>query len=212
MIDYLKQALRFFALMTTIPLLIGFLNEWSFVFGFLLFAMGIPVALVALAVGAIVWLIRGVKLSLPHPTKIKRALAICISPLLFMATLIVSLPLLKAGSFLGSFTRLMVNHGHYETIIAKAQASRSMALFEEDNGVTYSTDLGPPVRVAFNPEGLGDNWSGIIYDPTGDVMLAKGFNNKTGKFYGPARVTGLFGGDLVACMHLWRDYYRCGFT
>lgn len=212
MIDYIKQALRFFALTATVPLLIGFLGAWSFGFGFLLIILGIPAAFAVLAVGAIMWLIRGVKLSIPDAAKIKRGVAICISPLLFTATLMVSLPMLGAGSFLGSLTRLLVNHGHYEKIVAKAQASRSTALFEKDNGVTYSTDTGPPVRVAFNPEGLLDNWSGIIYDPTGDVMLAKGYDEKTGKFYAPPRVTGLFGGQLMACMHLWRDYYRCGFT
>lgn len=212
MIDYLKRAFRFFALSTMIPLIIGFTGDWSAGFGSLLFILGIPVALAALILGTIVWLVRGLNLPIPNTTKIKRAAAICISPLLFAATLMVSLPMLKAGSFLGSFTRLVVNHGHYETIIAKAQASSSPSSFEVDNGVTYSTDLGPPVRVAFNPEGILDNWSGIIYDPTGDVMLANGFDQKTGKFYGPARVTQLFGGYLVSCVRLWRDYYRCDFT
>lgn len=113
---------------------------------------------------------------------------------------------------MGTFSRLVVNQGHYEAIIAKVARERKAAWFEEDDGVIYSTDLGPPVRVAFNPAGILDNWSGIIYDPTGDVMKAKGFDPKTSKFYAPERITKLFGGDLVDCRHLWGDYYQCSFT
>jgi hypothetical protein len=57
-----------------------------------------------------------------------------------------------------------------------------------------------------------DNWSGIIYDRTGDVMLAKGFDSTTGKFYAPDKVTKLFGGDLVGWRRLWGSYYSCSFT
>ena len=106
----------------------------------------------------------------------------------------------------------MVNHRHYEAIIAKANKTRQSVWYEDDGAITYSTDLGPPIRVAFNPAGMLDNWSGIIYDPTGDVMLANGFDPKTGKFFAPERVTKIFGGDLVGCRHLWGSYYDCSFT
>jgi hypothetical protein len=81
----------------------------------------------------------------------------------------------------------------------------------EQGGIIYNVDLGPPVRVAFHPEGMLDNWSGIIFDPTGEVMQADGFDAR-GNFVAPERITKLFGGDLVGCRHLWRDYYRCSFT
>ncbi len=57
-----------------------------------------------------------------------------------------------------------------------------------------------------------DNWSGIIYDPTGDVMLARGFDPVSGRFHAPDRITKLFEGDLVECRHLWSSYYSCSFT
>jgi hypothetical protein len=212
MTDHLKRASRFFALIALVPLIIGFIGAWSAGFGFLLFILGVPAALVTLMVGAILWLFRGAKLPLPTGRIRERALAVIIAPVLLAGTLMAALPLLKTGSFVGSFTRLMVNRGHYEKIISKARKARQPAWFEDDNGVTYSTDLGPPVRIAFNPAGMLDNWSGIIYDPTGDVMLAKGFDPKTGKFFAPDRVTKLFNGDLVGCRQLWGDYYDCSFT
>lgn len=110
----------------------------------------------------------------------------------------------------------MISRGHYETIIAKVKRGHrspgGMSSFEEDGGVRYVVDDGPPIRVAFNPEGMLDDWSGIIFDPTGEVMLAKGFDAITGKFSAPDRVTKLFGGDLVSCRHLSGNYYDCSFT
>jgi hypothetical protein len=52
-----------------------------------------------------------------------------------------------------------------------------------------------------HPEGILDNWSAIVFDPTHDVMLARGFD-KDGKFSAPERVTKLFDGDLVGCQRL----------
>jgi hypothetical protein len=211
-ISYFKRVARFYTLMASVPLIVGFVGAWSAGFGFLLFIFGVPTALIILAVGAILCLVRAAKLAIPDATNSSRAIAICVSPALLAVTLMVALPLVRTGNFVGSFTRLFINRGHYEEIIAKAQSARSPVWYEDDAGVTYSTDLGPPVRVAFNPEGILDNWSGIIYDPTGDVMLAKGFDAKTGKFAAPDRVTKLFNGDLVGCNRLWRSYYICSFT
>jgi hypothetical protein len=109
-------------------------------------------------------------------------------------------------------SRLLANYGHYQSIIAKIQNSPNPYWYEEDGGITYSVDLGPPIRVAFNPAGFLDNWSGIIYDPTGVVMQARGFDAVTGKFAAPDEITKLFDGDLVSCRHLWGSYYDCSFT
>lgn len=56
-----------------------------------------------------------------------------------------------------------------------------------------------------------NNWSAIVFDPTGKVTLADGFD-EDGNFSAPARITKLFGGDLVSCRSLWGDYYKCSFT
>lgn len=210
MIDHLRRAGRFFALTASVPFVVGFVGAWSAGFGFLLFILGIPAALITLIAGTGVWAVRG--FNLPVESGKHRALAISIAPALLFITLAVALPLLRGGSFIGSLTRLLANHSHYQAIVAKAEKSRKSVWYENDRGVTYSTDLGPPVRVAFNPAGMLDNWSGIIYDPTGDVMLAKGFDPKAGKFFAPDRVTKLFNGDLLWCRHLFGSYYDCSFT
>jgi hypothetical protein len=212
MIDHMKRACRFSALMVSVPAIVGFIGAWSAGAGFLLFILCIPAALLMLLVGLVVVTVRGVKLPLHTGSKRERALVVGIGPVLLAATLLAAVPLLRAGSFVGDLTRLMVNHRHYEAIIAKAAKQREAEWYADDGGVTYSTDLGPPIRVAFNPAGMLDNWSGIIYDRTGDVMLAKGFDSTTGKFYAPDKVTKLFGGDLVGCRHLWGSYYSCSFT
>ena len=212
MANHIKRATLFFAIILLVPLIVGFIDSWSAALGFILFLLGIPVTLVVLATGTIVGLAKAAKLPLEDGDRRNRAFAVGVILLLFAATILGALPSLRIGSFIGSFSRLMVNHRHYEAIIAKANKTRQSVWYEDDGAITYSTDLGPPIRVAFNPAGMLDNWSGIIYDPTGDVMLANGFDPKTGKFFAPERVTKIFGGDLVGCRHLWGSYYDCSFT
>jgi len=134
------------------------------------------------------------------------------APVFLACTLALAWPFLAAGSFAGSLSRLLVNRGHYEAIIKKVQLDPRPEWFKEDGNITYSVDVGPPVRVAFNPAGMLDNWSGIIYDSTGEVMLARGFDPESGRFFAPDRITKLFNGDLVSCRHLWGEYYDCSFT
>jgi len=105
------------------------------------------------------------------------------------------------------------NQDRYALIIAKARKAHQAEWYAEDAaGVTYSVDMGPPVRVAFEPAGMLDNWSAIIYDPTGEMLLADGFDPETGKFRAPDSITKVFGGDLVSCKRLWGDYLTCSFT
>ena len=85
-------------------------------------------------------------------------------------------------------------------------------MIEGPLGLDAIVDAGPPVRIAFmTSPGFLDNWSGIVFDPTGKVMLADGWD-ASGKFRAPEAITKLFDGDLVSCRHLWGDYYRCSFT
>ena len=134
------------------------------------------------------------------------------TPVLLVATILFAWPLLIVGEFAGNCAMLIIYQHHYENIIAREKGKPRTIAYANDDGVTYSVDPGPPVRVAFNPSGILDNWSGIIYDPTGDVMQANGFDPKTGKFVAPESITKLFGGDLVSCEHLWGAYYTCSFT
>jgi hypothetical protein len=212
MTSYLKRVFRFFVVMALVPLVVGLVSAWSAGLGLLLFLLGLPAAAIALGVGSILWLFRAANLSLPNGSILRRMTAIMIVPLLLTAVVLASRPLLDTGRHAGTSLRLMVNQNHFENIIAGIQKEGTPVDGGEDGGVTYWTDLGPPVRIAFNPEGILDNWSGIIFDPTGDVLLADWLDPKTGKFVAPDQVTKLFGGDLVSCRHLWGDYYRCSFT
>lgn len=215
MTEHLRQSCRFFAILAATPFVMGFTFAWLAGLGFVLFFLGSPVLIIVFVVGGVIYLVRGIRVARQGGSTRDRAITALGAPVMMGVTLAVAWPSLAAGSFTGTWTRLMVNRGHYEEIIAKAKHGHRSpspdSSFEEDGGVEYVVDAGPPVRVAFNPEGMLDNWSGIIFDPTGEVMLAKGFDPKTGKFAAPSRVTKLFGGDLVGCRHLWGSYYDCSF-
>lgn len=212
MSDYLRRVGRFFGLIAAVPFIIAFIGAWSAGLGFFLFIVGIPAAFLVLVIGSIVWFVRSHQHGKEVHAPRDRVLVYAAAPMLLAVTICLSWPSLALGSYTGTMSRLLLNRGHYEAIIAKVRSDPKPAWFQEDGGVTYSVDLGPPIRVAFNPAGMLDNWSGIIYDPTGDVMLADGFDPKTGKFAAPDRVTKLFNGDLVSCRRLWSHYYDCSFT
>lgn len=216
MMNYLKRLTQFFSLFVAGPFAVGFIAAWTAGLGLLLFVIGLPLLLAALVVAGLLFMVRGVKLAQQATATRERVIAALATPAMMLCALALAWPALGAGSYLGTSSRLIINRGHYEAIIAKAKMGQrspsNTTAFEEDAGVEYIVDDGPPVRVAFNPAGLLDNWDGIIFDPTGDVTLANGFDPVTGKFAAPDRVTKLFGGDLVACRHLWGDYYDCSFT
>jgi|JI8StandDraft_2_1071088.scaffolds.fasta_scaffold19715_2 hypothetical protein len=84
-------------------------------------------------------------------------------------------------------------------------------------GLRISIDRGPSTRVAFITEhvafipglGLGnmDSWGAVVFDPAGTVKIADG------RMHGEDHpASQLFGGMLVACQHVWGDYYRCTFN
>jgi hypothetical protein len=126
------------------------------------------------------------------------------------------LPACRAGIHSGSWLRLMLNRPHYERIIAGLRGGERPpppgAALAREGGIAYEVDPGPPLRVAFDPDGLLEVWTAIVFDPSGAVALADGFDPATGRFAAPDRVTRLFGGDLVRCRRLARDYYLCTFT
>ncbi|MBB5714172.1 hypothetical protein [Sphingomonas aerophila] len=212
MANYLKRLGTRFALLAAVPAIVGFVSSWSAGLGFLLFILAIPAAALILLTYALVSFVRGVQLGRQVDPPRRKVLVVAAAPVGLVCTLALAWPSLAAGSFSGSLSRLLVNKSQYEAIIRKAQSHPRPDWFAEDEGVTYSVDVGPPVRVAFNPAGMLDNWSGIIYDPTGDVTLARGFDPKSGRFLAPDRITKLFNGDLVSCRHLWGSYYDCSFT
>ena len=216
MSEHLKRSGHFFLILIAAIFAIGFISAWTSGVGFLLFVLGIPLLALVLVVGAVIYFVRGLKLAGGNAPARKQMTVALAAPAMLLTAILVAWPALAAGSFSGTWTRLIVNRGHYEAIIAKAMRgehslSTTYSAYEEDGGVIYVVDKGPPVRVAFNPEGMLDNWSGIVFDPTHEVMLADSFDRE-GKFLAPERVTKLFDGDLVGCRRLWGDYFHCSFT
>lgn len=103
----------------------------------------------------------------------------------------------------------------YEKIVQKMTEFRPSEPAGEEDGIRYRVDSDSPLRVAFpQPGGLLDNWEGVVYDPTGEVQKAQGWTEVNGQqaFTAPDHVRRLFGGSIVSCVHIHRDYYRCWFT
>jgi hypothetical protein len=78
---------------------------------------------------------------------------------------------------------------------------------------------GPPLRVAFRlPDGLLDNYSAFVYDPTGAVMLVNGYNYRVERhrrYVAASRVDSiveLFDGEIVWCKPKGGPWYLCRFT
>jgi len=210
--DHIISLTRFHFVVSIALFTVGFIGAWSFGLGFFGVFIGLPIIGFTALGMTVSFLVSGIKIA-PEVSSRPWRFAVCAAAPGFLAAItFLALPLFWTGSYVGSFTRLMVNWNRYEAIVADVRANPKAAWFEETNGVTYSVDLGPPIRIAFNPEGLLDNWSGMVYDPTGDVMMADGFDRDTGEFVAPQRITKLFEGDLVGCRRLWRDYYVCSFT
>ncbi len=131
-----------------------------------------------------------------------------LAPLLLLLATALALPTMWAGQY----ARDLVLISLVQDWTNKRVEQPRLDATDGPLGIQAIVEPRPPVRIAFmtNP-GILDNWSGIVFDPTGAVMQADGWD-ATGKFRAPASITKLFDGDLVSCSHLWGDYYRCSFT
>jgi hypothetical protein len=207
----LKLSWQCLAAVGVIAFAVGFIHAWSWGAGLLLILVGIPLAAVVTLVGAGALLVTAVRRYGAFATWPQKSVAMLLGPLVALAAALAFFPVLWAGNWLGDLSRLALNHADYAAIVGDAERTRKPAWFAESRGITYNVDAGPPVRVAFNPVGMLDNWSGIVFDPSGEVMIADGFVER-GRFGAPERITKIFGGDLVRCRHLWGDYYTCSFT
>lgn len=80
----------------------------------------------------------------------------------------------------------------------------------------YLVSARPSLRVAFPwPGGAIDNWSGVIYDPTGFVMESNRFRGDFSNWFDPdlADVKQIFPGEtLFGCRLLEGPFYFCWFT
>ena len=78
------------------------------------------------------------------------------------------------------------------------------------NARTYVDVAGSEVRVGFVLDGILDNWVGIVYDDTGEVMRVNALDDETEWRESP--ITQLFGGDMTYARHLEGNWYLCSFT
>ena len=82
-------------------------------------------------------------------------------------------------------------------------------------GLPHHLEKGPPIRVAFPwPGGLGDNWCGVVFDPSGMVMKVGDSGQSPTRPDDPAlqQVRMWFGGVMIRCEPLGGPWYYCRFT
>lgn len=191
------------------------ISEWDGALGFLLFLIGAPIVICAFVVGVLVFVWHGLKGALPPLALTARLRTVAAVPALAAITVLLAPASCAAGHRAGMWSHFLAHRTRYDHIVAKIQRSappNATRWRTDESGVEYLADVGPPVRIAFDADGLIDNWTGIIFDPTGEVMFARGFDPVTGEFFAPERITKLFGGDLVGCRPLTGSYYYCSFT
>lgn len=178
--------------------------------------VALPIGM-AMAVGWIVVLVTAARAAWhkrSEPGVAVRSAAMPILSLLLACALV--LPVLWGVAWTLNWASFLGHYRAYGEIIDRAESGafdKQAGLWQDQDGVDFVFDAGPPRRMAFpNPGGFLDNWSGIVYDPTGDVMKADGFHPITGEFAAPDRITKLFEGDLVSCRHMLGSFYLCSFT
>jgi hypothetical protein len=117
-----------------------------------------------------------------------------------------------AGTILSMDVRFLIAKPHYERRLAEVLAIGADRLDVDVAGV----EPGFPKRVAFYWwKGFGpDNWIGLVYDPSGEVMHAVNFLANPSATFDPVQdeVRNLFGGSLYASRHLTGHWYICWFT
>jgi hypothetical protein len=182
--------------------------------------VGVPfvfIAALALAISWLILLLPSLQVARVRRDRPKQALYAATAPLGAIGlALVLALPVVWAVAWTFDWASFLNNRSDYEEVVRLAQEGRfdaNVRDYQEHDGTTFMLDAGPPRRVAFPmPGGFLDNWSGVIYDPTGDVMLADGFDSESGEFTAPDRVTKLFYGDIVSCKHMLDSFYSCSFT
>jgi hypothetical protein len=110
----------------------------------------------------------------------------------------------------GPYVRLWFEEEKYKIAIESA-ASGDMGLCEQLRCAVEDINIK---QVAFQWDGLIDNWYGVCHDPTGTVLksnILKGdWSNRNDSEY--LKASSMFGGTMTHATHLWGNWYLCGFT
>lgn len=96
---------------------------------------------------------------------------------------------------IGLWVRFAIEESRYAQALEAVTQGRQPGCVADN---TCQFEPGPPARLAFSWGELGDTWTGVIVDPTGDIM-------------NPDRSWSAFAGRLAACRALRGPYYLCSF-
>jgi hypothetical protein len=164
--------------------------------------LGIWVLLGIVLLGAFVW-----RATLPATRAIalKNVCVIIIVGILFF-------PLAKIGNSLTERIRFSWYRASYDHIVSHIDEWPLTDEAHHEADVDFILDPGPPRRIAFIwPGGIIDNWCGIIFDPTSNVLNI----NKLVLWsyeWRTSYLTKLFDGDMTSCRTVAIPYYMCCFT
>lgn len=118
----------------------------------------------------------------------------------------------------GRLARFYVMKSWYQEVIRDVAAGK-IKIGENENDIfndgPYIIDAGPPVRVIFPlPGRFLDNWCGVIYDLSGNVMRFGERDNKYDDQQEPELrdLQWIFGDKLFDAELLQDDWYFCWFT
>ena len=102
MLHYLKFAGMFFGILALAPFVLGVLSVVAGGVGLWLLVFGLMTVVVALAIGAVVLFMHGLRCASEEPVPLHRAVAVLASPVLTLIVVQVILPLAAFGHFVGS--------------------------------------------------------------------------------------------------------------
>ena len=181
---------------------------------------GVALALIAAIALAAAWaaiFVIGLATAWVRRREYKAAFLAAFTPIAGLLTAVaLALPTIWIIAWICDWTYFLSHHARYQKIANLAEQGIFDATagdYSQLDGTIFIIDPGPPRRIAFPlPGGFLDNWSAVIYDPTGEVAHAGGFNPTTGQFVAPERITKLFYGDLLFCRHMQGSFYNCSFT
>ena len=133
---------------------------------------------------------------------------------LAVAPVVVSSLIHFSGDHWAHVLHFQLNKGYYEAQVVVILAAPPVQRIQLVGNDCFLDD-GPPVRVAFKiPGGILDNFTAVVYDPTGRVMEVDQLRSEPLLWKNPNSmpIRRLFGGDLIFAEPLGGLWYRCGFT
>jgi len=155
------------------------------------------------------YLVAAVTLAVFHILRKKASAAV---PVLGIAIIACVFFFTSFGWKMGAVFRFARMHSSYETRVVEILEIPKERRNELASDVRV--DFGPPKRIAFSWGGVLDNWSGVVYDPSGEVLRASEFKKDRSNWDAPElqSVKNLFDGDLRYSFRLRGDWYFCIFT